>query len=364
MIRRVLGRLAAAVVGVIFALAFVGSMDPELVRLAWAAGPNLLYSSARVDGTAFTAGTDGVVAVGGLDAAGALNVASPTDPFPVATPAGAEIDVDLIKIAGTATNVNGGNRSAGTQTVTLADNDPAVVDLAAIEVLQTTIAGDTTSLDGKVAVGGGAEAGAVLVTVANDSTGLVSVDDGAGSLTTDINGIVAAQDHGAAVPAGVLMIGGRDSAGAAKRAQAVFFGDNRPVPGTDTLHVGSTIFVYDGTNLDLLRSSGTNEYDILVAPNSGNTYEDSSGADAQLSASAAVVGAVSVYCSGGAACEVAIRSVWDGDCDAGNAAQVDYLYVGGAANSSGNWWSPIPVEAAAVCMDVLAGTPHVTVSYR
>jgi hypothetical protein len=57
-----------------------------------------------------------------------------------------------------------------------------------------TIAGDTTSLDGKVVTGGGAVAGAVRVTLANDSTGVLSVDDngatlsvddGAGSLTVD-----------------------------------------------------------------------------------------------------------------------------------------------------------------------------------
>lgn len=187
MIRRVFGWLGAAGVGAVFALAFVGAFDPDLVRLAWAVGPNLLYSAARADGTAFTAGADGVVAVGGLDAAGALNVASPTDPFPVATPAGAEIDVDLIKVGGNAVTAGAGAVAAGTLRATLASNDPAVVDLAALEVLATTIAGDTTSIDGKLpaALGGGAEAGALLVTVAPDSTGLVSVDDNGASLTVD-----------------------------------------------------------------------------------------------------------------------------------------------------------------------------------
>jgi len=40
---------------------------------------------------------------------------------------------DVSSIAGTATNVNGGNRDAGTQTITLADNDPAVVALQLID---------------------------------------------------------------------------------------------------------------------------------------------------------------------------------------------------------------------------------------
>lgn len=43
-----------------------------------------------------------------------------------------------------------GEVEAGVQRVTLAWDDPAVTDLAALEVLATTIAGDTTSLDGKV----------------------------------------------------------------------------------------------------------------------------------------------------------------------------------------------------------------------
>jgi hypothetical protein len=42
---------------------------------------------------------------------------------------------DLSSVAGTATNVNGGNRDAGTQTVTLADNDP----LTLAQAIPTTI---------------------------------------------------------------------------------------------------------------------------------------------------------------------------------------------------------------------------------
>lgn len=71
-----------------------------------------------------------------------------------------------------------------------------VVDLAAIEVLLGTIDGDTSTLAGidfatgtdvasLAVVGGGAEATALRVTLANDSTGVVTVDDGGGSLTVD-----------------------------------------------------------------------------------------------------------------------------------------------------------------------------------
>ena len=56
-----------------------------------------------------------------------------------------------------------------------------VVDLAAIEVLLGTIDADTGSL---AVVGGGAEATALRVTIANDSTGVVTVD---GTVTANLS---------------------------------------------------------------------------------------------------------------------------------------------------------------------------------
>lgn len=46
--------------------------------------------------------------------------------------------VSVDRVAGTATNVNGGNRDAGTQTVTLADDDPAVASLAIVDAWDGT----------------------------------------------------------------------------------------------------------------------------------------------------------------------------------------------------------------------------------
>ena len=71
-----------------------------------------------------------------------------------------------------------------------------VVDLAAIEVVLGTIDADTSTLaaidfatGADVAslgvTGGGLEATALRVTLASDSTGVLSVDDGGGSLTVD-----------------------------------------------------------------------------------------------------------------------------------------------------------------------------------
>ena len=121
--------------------------------------------------------------------------------------------------------------AAGVQRVTLASDDPAVVDLAALEVLLTAIDADTsritacntgavvvasgtiTSITNAVAVtgtfwqatqpvsgtfwqatqpvslaspvGAGTEAAAIRVTVATDSTGVLSIDDNGGAITVD-----------------------------------------------------------------------------------------------------------------------------------------------------------------------------------
>jgi len=85
------------------------------------------------------------------------------------------LKTDTSSVAGTVTNVNGGNRDAGTQTITLADNDPAVTSLANIDTDTTTIAGDTTSLDGKTpALGTALMAASSPVTIATNDT--VSTD--------------------------------------------------------------------------------------------------------------------------------------------------------------------------------------------
>jgi len=75
---------------------------------------------------------------------------------------------------------------SGTVTANLSATDNAVLDQ--IEV--NTSYGDNT--------GGGTEANSLRVTIANDSTGVVSVDDNGGSLTVDV---------GTALPAGTNAIG-------------------------------------------------------------------------------------------------------------------------------------------------------------
>jgi hypothetical protein len=140
--------------------------------------------------------------------------------------------------------------AAGVQRVTLALDDPAVVDLAAIEVLITagnvdlaamealliTIDADTgaiktavelldnavsgagfnvTQLAGAaVPIGAGVEATALRVTLATDSTGVVSIDDNGSSITVDgtVTANLSATDNAvldaiAASVAGTLTVG-------------------------------------------------------------------------------------------------------------------------------------------------------------
>lgn len=121
---------------------------------------------------------------------------------------GAEAGALLVTVANDSTGVlsiddNGASITVDSATfateVTLltidADTGNIATSTASIDTDTTTIAGDTTSLDTKIITGGGAEVTAVLVTMANDSTGVLSIDDNAGSLTVD--GTVAATQSGA-----------------------------------------------------------------------------------------------------------------------------------------------------------------------
>lgn len=69
---------------------------------------------------------------------------------------------------------------------TSAKQDTIIGHLDGVEGLLTTIDGDTGTL---AVVGGGTEAAALRVTLASDSTGVVSVDDNGGSLTVDNAGL-------------------------------------------------------------------------------------------------------------------------------------------------------------------------------
>jgi hypothetical protein len=94
--------------------------------------------------------------------------------------------VDVEDLGGVAIDLGTGTIDTGTQRVVLATDQPAVT---------VDGSGVTQPVSGTVTVthpqlGAGTESGAQRVTLANDSTGLVSVDDGGGNLSIDMGGTV------------------------------------------------------------------------------------------------------------------------------------------------------------------------------
>ena len=94
------------------------------------------------------------------------------------------LDVDVTRVQGTVTVDGSGVTQpvSGTVTADLSATDNAVLDQI------------DSNTDYGVVTGGGAELGALRVTIANDSTGVLSIDDNGGSLTVD--GTVASTQSG------------------------------------------------------------------------------------------------------------------------------------------------------------------------
>jgi hypothetical protein len=122
--------------------------------------------TAYVDDSAFTIGTDKVNAQGFL--------ADET-----ATDSVDEGDIGLARMTLDRRMITSSEQS-GTWTVDLGATDNAVLDAIAASLVDIEL-----NTDYGLVVGGGAEATALRVTIANDSTGLLSIDDGGGSITVD-----------------------------------------------------------------------------------------------------------------------------------------------------------------------------------
>ncbi len=117
------------------------------------------------------------------------------------------LKTDTSSVAGTATDVDAGNVSAGSQRVTLATDD---VNTAAINTATATIAGDTTSLDAKVpALGTAAMVASSPVTIASDDTLTAAANTLLGTIDADTSSLettVGAHDAAAAAP-GTRIVG-------------------------------------------------------------------------------------------------------------------------------------------------------------
>jgi len=119
-----------------------------------------------------------------------------------------------VKIAlgadGVANDAVAGSGAVGTgvMRMTLASDDPAVV---ALQLLDNAISGSEMQVDVVTVpaplstTGGGTEATALRVTLANDSTGVVSIDDNGGAITVDNGGTFAVQESGGALTALQIM---------------------------------------------------------------------------------------------------------------------------------------------------------------
>ena len=111
------------------------------------------------------------------------------------------LDVGVNSIGGTAVTTNTGNAGNGTQRVVLADDQPAVtVDGSGVtQPVSGTVTANLGATDNAVLdqievntsygdnVGNGTAAGSLRVTVANDSTGVLTVDNG-GTFATQVDG--------------------------------------------------------------------------------------------------------------------------------------------------------------------------------
>lgn len=86
-------------------------------------------------------------------------------------------------------DVGAGAAGSETQRVILASDDPAVALLGTIDSDTSNLPTIETNTDFGTVVGGGTETGALRVTLANNSTGVISVDDNGSSLTVDNAGL-------------------------------------------------------------------------------------------------------------------------------------------------------------------------------
>lgn len=126
---------------------------------------------------------------------GSATDVSDTNPMPV-DDAGGSLTVDdggvSLTVDGSVTANAGTNLNTSLLALESGGNlDSAVSSLSSIDGTLTTVAGDTANLS---VVGGGTEAAAIRVTLANNSTGVLSVDDNGGALTVDNGGTFAVQD--------------------------------------------------------------------------------------------------------------------------------------------------------------------------
>lgn len=168
--------------------------------------------TSSVDGAGYTAGTTaGTPAMGALDDVGTTACAEDKVCIARVTSARA-LHVNFAQIAGTTTDTNSGNKSAGTLRVVLATDQPQLTN----KLLVTPDANSSINLNqvagAGVATGHGTAAGAIRVELPTDGTGLVTVAQAtASSLNAQVVGVAATD---APVSGNPVLQAGRASAAA------------------------------------------------------------------------------------------------------------------------------------------------------
>jgi hypothetical protein len=144
-------------------------------------------------------------------------------------------------------NLGTNNDVTVTGTVDLGATDNAVLDnidadlttvighVDGIEGLLTTIDADTSNLS---VVGGGTEAAAIRVTIANNSTGVLSVDDNGGALTVDNGGTFATQVTSLPASTNTIEVVGDAAHDAAAAGNPVLIGAEMDETSTDAVDEG------------------------------------------------------------------------------------------------------------------------------
>lgn len=151
------------------------------------------------------------MAIGGQFDDTGTTVATENNVAPVRITAQRALHSNLRKEDGTEI-ASGGGTEANALRVTMASDSTGLVSIDAPGGISVDDGGGVLSIDWNGTpppIGPGTEAAALRVTLATNSTGLISVDDGAGSLTVDNAGTFAVQVD-AALPAGTNNIGDVD----------------------------------------------------------------------------------------------------------------------------------------------------------
>ncbi len=141
------------------------------------------------NGRLWTSATIDAALPAGGNTIGAINIAAAQTLSTVSTV------TNLSQMAGAAIAMGTGVRAAGVQRVTIATDD-----LVPVSDNGGSLTVDNAALS---VIGGGVEATALRVTIASDSTGVLSVDDNGSSLTVDNNGTFVVQ---ATIAAGATSI--------------------------------------------------------------------------------------------------------------------------------------------------------------